>query len=280
MESFIDMMLYIMNAGTKLYYVYLFVMLQRLFSKMLTSLDELRAFRESTSYSGNNKNFAYTTYAVRLGMSSIMMSLIHTILSSGVIQWTSQKEILHHSYATAIGLLLWSKENLQNDTWTDKIYEEYGSESNSTTIILGTIGIITYFCSCLHNEATGDLMQTQAETAREEMQYLQNQINMTKNDAQNATLLGFFRENGEWAHSRLLTQAINSCNDTLDPIMKYKHVNNLMLYVFFVLNFFDGDLSIAFIAHLLYDVCKSSYTYRIAAEASTLVSCYKSSTHF
>lgn len=279
MENFIDMMVYIMNAGTKLYYVYLFVMLQRLLLKMLTSLDKLRAFRESTSYSGNHKNFATTKYAVRLGMSSIIMSLIDTILSSGVIQWNPQKEIVNHSFQTAGGLLVWTKQNLQNNSWTDAIYEEYGSETNSTTIVLGTIGIILHFCSCLHNEASGDLMQTQAETVREEMQILQNQINMTKNDEENATLLGFFREDGEWAHSRHLTHAISSCNDALDPIMKYKHVNNLMLYVFLVLNCFDGDFSIALLAHLLYDICKSSYTYRIAAEASTLVSCFKQSSH-
>lgn len=266
------MMFYIMSAGTKVYYVYLFVFAQKQFSQMIIGLNKLRAFRMTTSYS-NSTNISLTVnYAVKLGISSILMTFIQSILYSGVGSWTPQKGILKHSYATALGLQLWSKEQMGNDTWFDYIVDEYQSKINTTNIYLGTFGLITHFCSYLHNEATGDLMLTQAETIREEMQCLQNRISKTENDEQNITLAGFFRENGEWVHSRLLTQAIDCCNDTLDPIMKYKHVNNLMLYVFFVLNFLDGDYSLAFLAYLLYDICKSSYTYRIAAEASTLVS--------
>ncbi len=267
LESFIDMMLYIMNAGTKLYYVYLFVRIQKRFSLMLFKINTLRAFRKSNS----SKSHSPMKYAVILGISSILMSIIQNIWLVGVGQWTPKKGILYHSYATAIGLSAWSKENMGNGTWFHAIKEDYSCKANTTNMFLGVFGLIINLCSSLHNEATGDLMQMLAETVREEMQCLQNKINKTESDEQNITLAGFFRKNGEWKHSHLLTQAIDGCNDTLDPLMKFKHVNNLMLYVFFVLNFFDGDHSMAYLVYLLYDICKSSYTYRIAVEASALV---------
>ncbi len=202
MESFIDMMFYIMSAGTKVYYVYLFVFLQKRFSQMLISLEKLRAFRMPTFNSKKMTIRSTMKYAVKLGTSSIIMTFIQTIFYSGVFRWTPQKGILAHSHGTALGLLLWSTENSGNDTWFDNIEHEYRRETNTTTILLGAFGLIIHFCSYLHNEATGDLMQTQAETLREEMQCLQNQINKTENDERNITLTGFFRENGEWAHSR------------------------------------------------------------------------------
>lgn len=274
METFIDMMLHIMNAGTKLYYVYLFVFVQTQFSQMLLNIGKLRTFRMLNFYSKGNKatarNYSTMNYAIMLGISSILMSFIETFWLAGVTNWTPQTGIVFHSFTTAVGLFAWSKENVGNGTWLNSIEEEY-SEANTTNFLLGAFGIIINLCSCLHNEATGNLMQMQAETVREEMQCLQSKINNTNSDEHNVTLAGFLRENGEWEHSRLLTQAIDKCNDTLDPIMKFKHINNLMLYVFFVLNFFDGDYSLAYLAYLLYGICKSSYTYRIAVEASTLV---------
>lgn len=273
LEKFVDMMFYVMNAGTKVYYVYLFVLQHKKFSQIFTSLGKLRAFRlVNCHFDSSSKIYSARSYAIRLGISSIVMSLVQTTLSCGVNEWTPQKGIQYNSYTTALALSVWSKDTMANDTLWDAIEDNYGSQLNTTNILLGAFGFLINFCSCLHNEATGDLMQMQAETVREEMQCLEKKINMTGNDEHNITMSGFFRDNGEWAHSRLLAQAINDCNDTLDRIMKYKHVNNLMVHVFFVLNFFDGEYSLAFLAYLLYDICKSSYTYRIAAEASTLVS--------
>lgn len=269
-ENFIDMIFYIMNAGTKVYYVYLFVLLEKNLVQMLTSLTTLRKFRSKIS-TANKLEISSIKYAIKLGLSSIVMSVISTIWYYGVAEWTPKTAILDNSYSTGVGLFVWTKQNMENGTYLSSIDVEYGTEFNTNTLILGSFGMILTFCSNVHNQVTGDLMQTNAETLKMEMKSLQVKIKNTENDEKNGRLDGFFREDGEWMHSRLLNHAVHHSNNALDILMKCKHVNNLMLFVFFVLNVFDGQLSLAFLAYLVYNVCKSSYTYRIAAKASSLV---------
>ncbi len=148
-ENFIDMSFYMMDAGTKVYYVYLFVLLQNELGLMLTSLTTLRAFR-SRMTTTNKFEYSSMKYAVKLGLSSLFMSGISTIWHYGVDEWTPKTTILNFSYSTGVGIFVWTKENIDNGTYMESIDEKYGTEFNTTNILLGSFGILVNFCSCVH----------------------------------------------------------------------------------------------------------------------------------
>ncbi len=277
LENFITMTFYIMSACTQLYYVYLFVILQSKLRKMVDTLCELRNFRIENSTDSKSYWLSCLAYAIILGSSSLVVSLIESIWLVGTKEWTLEKTLLYHSMETAEGLLLWSSDNLNSNstTWADNMYYEFQQDLSARNLILGIFGIIIYFCTSVQMEAVDNVMLMNAQTLREEIKLMENKIKRDKMDEINITLAGFLRENGEWAHIKMILNAVNSNNDAFDPLMKYKHVDNLTLFVFFVLNAFDGRFALVYTTCLLYSIVKTSCMYRIATETSTLVSSTK-----
>lgn len=96
LENFTDMCFYIMNGATKVYYVYLFLLQQKRFWRMFSSLAKLRTSR-MRSQLANKTELAPMIYAILIGISSLVVSLVHTIWACGLSGWTPEKTILHHS---------------------------------------------------------------------------------------------------------------------------------------------------------------------------------------
>lgn len=271
LENFITMAFYIMSACTQFYYVYLFVILQSKLRKMITSLRDLCKFRNQNSTYGK-PNFSSFTYATILGSSSLFLSLIEPIWLIGTKEWTLEKTLLYHSSETAQGIFLWSSDEVNNNTWNKTMYEKFEKDLSTTNYILGICGIIIYFCTSAQMEAIDNLMLMNAQTLKDEIQILERKFKNEVDDGINVTLAGFLRENGEWAHMQMILKAASSNNDALDPLMRYKHVDNLTLFVFFLMNAFDGRFALFYTACLVYSIVKTSCMYRIATEASSLVS--------
>ncbi len=271
LENFTDMCFYIMNGATKVYFVYLFLLQQKRFLRMYFSLAKLRD-SPMRSQTANKKRIAPVKYAIVIGISSLAVSLFHTIWTSGLIGWTPQKAILHHSKRMGRGLFLWTTDKLDDETWLEGLNDEYGIQLTTTSFLLGVSRMIMLFCSNMQMDAVTNLMLANAETLKQEMGILEEKINEQNNDIENITLSEFSNACGHWAHFKLIRPVIKDNNTAMDALMKYKHVNNLMLFVFFVMNAFDGNFPLAYVIRLFYNIVETSYTYRVATQASSLVS--------
>lgn len=167
---------------------------------------------------------------------------------------------------------MWTTDNVKDKNWRLALDNEYGKHLTSTNFLLGALRMIMFFCSNMHMDAVTNLMLTNAETLKQEMRVLEEKINNLDNDIENISLVEFLDEDGHWAHFKLIRPLIKDNNAAMDALMKYKHVNNLMLFVFFVMNVFDGNFPLAYVMRLLYNIAETSYTYRVATQASSLVS--------
>ncbi len=268
LENFVDMMFFIMMFVTKLYYVYILLRRQSKFQRMLVSQNKLRAFQKQNHTI--NGRYSTMTYAVILGLVSILASSSNTIWSVGVTSWTPQKTILYHSSSFTRGLFIWTQEQL-NDTYLEAHEEQYRTELTATNLVFGLIGLIINFCSSFHMDTVANLMLTNSKTLQLEMGDINMKICNPKNDTHNITLNEFLADDGEWAYFQIVKRAVYDDNGAFDSLMKFEHVYNLMLFVFFALNVFDGNFGLVYLAHLLYRIIKASYTYRLAANAAKLV---------
>lgn len=271
LDDFVDLAFFIISACTKMYYVYLFVQKQNKIKEMQKSFHKLRAFVGEDNVSKRN-HLTTLTYSLTLGICSILVSLIQTIWSAGITDWTPKTTILFHSYQMATDVYLWKPDNVKNSTWIDELKDEYGTDLTTKTALFGTIRMAYYFCGSIQMDATANLMISYAETIKHSMRNLETKISDPNNDITNISLAEFLKENGDWAHSQLLNEALKEGNDTLDPLLKYKHINNLTLFVFFIMNIFEGNFGIVYMGYWLYNIVKSSYMYRIATDAAGLVS--------
>ncbi len=270
LENFTDMCFYIMNGATKVYYVYLLLLQQKRFRRMLSSLDKLHAstMRIQTR---NKKQLTPMKYAILIGISSMVVSMFQTIWASGLIGWTPEKTILYHSNEMASDFFIWTTDNLKDGKLHQTINDLYGRHLASTSSLIGALRMIMLFCSNMHMDAVTNLMLTNAETLKQEMGVLEGKINNPENDAENISLSEFLDADGQWAHFKLIRPVIKENNVAMDALMKYKHVNNLMMFVYFVMNAFDGNFPLANVIRLLYNIAETSYTYRVATQASILV---------
>ncbi len=270
LESFITMAYYIMSASTQVYYVYLFVMLQKRLRRTLKCHRDLRSLRKRTS-TEPKINGDTMKYAIVIGSISLLVSVIETIWVTGTEDWTPMATLEHHCREAALGLYLWSSTSFKNDTQINEIVEQCENGFTMTSSIQGGFGILIYFFTNVQMEAIENVMLMDAETLKEEIKIVEKKFSGCASDESNLSLMGFLREDGEWAHIKLIIQTTKENNDTFDPLMKYKHVDNLMLFVFFMLKAFDRDFPMVLTFCLLYSIIKTSYMYRIATEASTLV---------
>lgn len=269
LENFVDMMFFIMMLVTKLYYVYVFVQQQSKFNRMLLSRYKLKAFKNQNR-AASKEYFTSMKYAVILGLTSIFASASMSIWIVGITTWTPQRTVLHHSNAFTRGLFLWTQEQL-NETCLIAHKQFYGKDLTTANFLFGLIGLIIHFCSSIQMDTVANLMLTNSKTLTVEMGDIKMKISNPKNDIQDITLSEFLTEDGNWAHFQMVKRAVNDDNDAFDSLMKFEHVYNLMLFVFFALNLFDGDFGLVYLAHLLYRIIKASYTYRLAANAASLV---------
>ncbi len=269
LENFVDMMFFIMMLVTKLYYFYVLLRRQKKFRRMLASRNMLRAFRKSNPQT-NNDNCSAMTYAIVLGITSILVSASITIWSAGVTDWTPQETFLYHSDMFTTGLFVWTQEQM-NDTCLDALEEQYSTDLTTTNLLFGLIGLVVFFCSCIHMDTLANLMLTNSKTLKLELGEIKMKISNSKNDIQNISLSEFLTENGDWDHFQMIKRAVNNDNEAFDSLMKFEHVYNMMLFVFFALNLFDGDFGWVYIGYLLYRILKASYAYRLAANAASLV---------
>lgn len=269
LENFVDMMFFITMLVTKLYYVYVFLRGQKKFRRMLVSRFKLRTFVKQKEQI-NNAHCSTMTYAMILGLTSILVSVSITIWTVGVTNWTPQQTLLYHSDSFATGLFLWTQEQM-NDTCLDAYEEQYGKYLTTTNFLFGLIGLIIHFCGGIHMDSVANLLLTNSKTLTLEMGEINLKISNPNNDVQNITLSEFLAEDGDWSHFQMIKRAVNNDNDAFDSLMKFEHIYNLMLFVFFALNLFDGDYGWVYIGNLLFKIVKASYTYRLAANAAKLV---------
>ncbi len=211
-------------------------------------------------------------YAITIGLASLSVSLANTIWGVGITGWIPKKTLLHHSKKLGRDILIWTKHDLENKALKLSIDNQYGKELTVTNMLFGSFRMIMFFCSKIQMDAVTNLMLANAETIKQEMTCLEKKINNKEYDIDNITLTDFLAGNGAWAHFQLIKLAVNDNNDAMDALMKYKHINNLMLFVYMAMNAFDGDFPLTYIIHLAYNILEVSYTYRIASQASSLVS--------
>lgn len=210
-------------------------------------------------------------YAIIIGSVSLVVSLANTIWGVGITGWTPEKTILHHSRKLMRGIFIWTREDLDNEALEISIDNEFGKDLTTTNFLLGCFRLVMFLCSNIHMDAVTNLMLANAETLKYEMACLERKIKNVKHDVDNITLADFLADDGVWAHFQLIKPAVNDNNDAMDALMKYKHVTNLMLFVYLAMNAFDGDFALTYLIYLAYNVLEVSYTYRIASQASTLV---------
>lgn len=270
LETFINMSYFIMLVASKIYYVYLLLRQQWKFVRMFKSLRKLDEFKMRNLAENKTPNTSMK-YTIVLGTVSIVVCLMHIIWSVGLRDWTPEKTLDRHFQQMAEHMFVWTLNEFENGTVAETFVKENGQGLTGTKAFLGGLRMIMIFCSYLHNDALTNMMLTNAETIRKETRILEEKISNTETKIENVTLAEFLTENGNWAYYKLLKLAINDNNDAFDSLLKYKHASNLMLFVYFVLNVFDEEFSLTYIIRLMYNITRTSYTYRIATQASSLV---------
>lgn len=267
LENFTNLAFFIMNACTKIYYVYLFVQQHTKIARMNDSFRKLRRFNRKKSKGYRKSNESWHKFATRLGIITVIVSLIQTLFA----KWAPKSAILHYSFRMSMHMYIWKTEAFDGKTITS-IFEQYGEDLTTTNIVLGICGAMMNYCSNTHLDFAGDLMLVTAETLKEEIGLLETMIKDPDNSIVPVTLEEFLSENGLWGHYRVLKEAVHDTNDAFDSLLKYMHVDNLMRCVYFVMNVFDGEFGLFYSARLVYTILKTSYTYRSAADASSFVS--------
>lgn len=261
---------FVLNVATKVYFVYLLIYQQRKFAKMFKSMSKLHEFKVQITTT-NNHFESSMLYGIILGTGSIVVCVMHIIWTVGFIEWTPQKTLQYHFRVMTGDILVWNLNEYENGTIVEEFLNQNGNGVTKTKVFLGSLRMLMIFCSGLLIDALTNMMLTNAQTIDQEMSELEVKISNPDNDIANITLSEFLAKDGNWAHFKMLKQALNDDNDALDSLLKYKHANNLMLFVYFALNVCDGEFSVMYVVRLLYNIIRASYTYRIATQASSLV---------
>lgn len=270
-ENFITMAFFIMNACTKVYYIYLHVRREKNVTRMLVSTRKLRDFSKRHSTARNEwQSSSSVTFATALGITSIMVPLIQAIFSD----WTLKGTILLFSKVMRIHMYAWKPEVFDDDSDDGilrTIVERFQNDLTTPNILVGVFGIMLNISSAAQINVAGDLMLVTARTIKEEMTVFVERIYSQNNNYDNITLTEFLSEDGPWVHFQLLKRGVNDSNDAFDSLLKYMHINNMMRFVYFVMNAFDGEFSLFQFISLVYNIVKTSCTYRSATKAANLV---------
>lgn len=250
---------------TRLHCIRVFACRSKSVKTLLKRIDHLNAASTRLDSDSTETNHTWAKMATTL----VVLVSISTLMSTSIVlfgripakRWSFQTQQLVHAYETGEFLLIWSSNNLENET--DLLAERYATNMTVATASLAVTGNIVTFIGSLHENLMLDFWAIMAM----QLYAIHRSLHSMLQDLDNEDFL----DSGQWNLYLNQREVCDEINEIYGKLLVFVHVQNTILISYTMLTIFNkAAISAEFVVRIL-NVAKILVTYNYIQKTSDTV---------